>query len=142
MQKAPEETHIEQEAPEKAHIERETFEEAQVPENCEISISYVHMREKWDRNNIAINNIFTFQVASDIIRNNEDLKPQNVEEYRHRNDWPKWKEAIQVELNSLKKCEVFGPVVQTPEDVKPVGYKWVFVRKRNANTEVIRYKAR
>ena len=60
------------------------------------------MEEKWDRNNIAINNIFTFQVASDIIRNNEDLKPQNVEEYRHRNDWPKWKEAIQVELNLLK----------------------------------------
>ena len=37
-----------QKAPKKAHIERETFEEAQVPENCEISISYVHTGEKWD----------------------------------------------------------------------------------------------
>ena len=36
MQKAPEETHIEQEAPEKA----------QIPENCEISVSYVYTREK------------------------------------------------------------------------------------------------
>ncbi|RVW71587.1 Copia protein [Vitis vinifera] len=75
-------------------------------------------------------------------QNDEDPEPRNVEECRHRNDWPKWKEAIQAELNSLTKREVFGPVVQTPEDVKPVGYKWVFVRKRNENNEIIRYKAR
>ena len=55
----------------------------------------------------------------------------NVEECQHRNDWLKWKEVIQAELNSL---------TQTPEDVKSVGYKWVFVRKRNENTEIIRYK--
>ena len=152
MQKAPEEVHIEQEAPEEAHIEQETPEdphiereapeEAQVPENCEISVSYVQTGEKWDRNNIVINNIFAFQVASDIIRNDEDPEPRNVEECRHRNDWPKWKEAIQAELNSLTKREVFGPIVQTPEDVKLVAYKWVFVRKRNENNEIIRYKAR
>ena len=79
-------------------------------------------------------------MTSDIIRNDEDPEPRNVEECRHRNDWPKWKEAIQLELNSLTKREVFGPVVQTPEDVKPVGYKWVFVRNRNDNNEIIRYK--
>ena len=75
MQKAPEEAHIEQEAPEEPYIEREAPEEAQVPENCEISISYVHTGEKWDRNNIVINNIFAFQVASNVIRNDEDLEP-------------------------------------------------------------------
>ena len=80
-------------------------------------------------------------MASDIIRNNEDLEPRNVEEYQYRNDWPKWKEVIQAELNSLTKREVFEPVVQTPEDVNPVGYKWVFVRTRNENNEIIRYKA-
>jgi hypothetical protein len=57
-------------------------------------------------------------------------------------DWPKWKEAIQEELTSLAKRKVFGPIVQTPEDVKPVGYKWVFIRKRNEKNEVVRYKAR
>ena len=81
-------------------------------------------------------------MASDIIRNDEDPEPRNVEECRHRNDWPKWKEAMQIELNSLTKQEVFGPVVQTPEDVKPVGYKWVFARKRNENNDIIKYKAR
>jgi hypothetical protein len=45
-------------------------------------------------------------------------------------------------LNSLAKCEVFGPVVQTPEGVSPVGYKWVFVRKRNEKNESARYKTR
>ena len=74
------------------------------------------------------------------IRNDEDLEPRNAEECRHRNDWPKWKEVIQAKLNSLTKWEVFGPVVQTPKDVKPVGYKWVFVQKCNENTEIIRYK--
>ena len=100
------------------------------------------MREKWDRNNIVIKNIFAFQVASDIIRNDEDPEPRTVEECRHRNDWPKWKEAMQIELNSLTKQEVFGPVVQTPEDVKPVWYKWVFAWKRNENNDIIKYKAR
>ena len=38
------------------------------------------------------------------------------------------------------KRDVFGPVVQTPESIKPVGNKWVFVRKRNENNDIIRYK--
>ncbi|RVW79791.1 Retrovirus-related Pol polyprotein from transposon TNT 1-94 [Vitis vinifera] len=111
---ALEEAQIMQKALEEAHIKQEAPEEAQIPEN----------------------------LVSDIIRNDEDPEPRHVEECRHRNDWPKWKEAIQAELNSLTKREVFGPVVQTPKDVKPVGYKWVFVRKRNENNEIIRYKAR
>ena len=58
----PEEVQIMQNASEKAHVTK----------NCEISVSYVHTGEKWDWNNIVINNIFAFQVASDIIRNYED----------------------------------------------------------------------
>ena len=60
MQKASEEAHIEQETPEEAHIEREASEKAQVPTNCNILVSYVYTGEKWDRNNIVINNIFVF----------------------------------------------------------------------------------
>ena len=54
----------------------------------------MHNKEKWDRNKIVINNIFSFQVALDIIRNDEDLEPKNVEECRNRNDRPKWKETF------------------------------------------------
>ena len=43
-------------------------------------MSYVHKGYKWDQNDIVINNNFVFQVTLDIIRNNEDPEPQNVEE--------------------------------------------------------------
>ena len=102
----------------------------------------MHRGEKWDRNNFDVNNIFTFQVALDIIQNDDDPEPQNTNECRQRNDWPKWREAMQAELHSLIKRDVFGPVVQTPASIKPVGNKWVFVRKRNENNDIIRYKAR
>ena len=58
----------------------------------------------------------------DIIRNDEDQEPHNMNECRCQNDWLKWKEAIQIELKSLAKREVFGPVIQTPKDIKHVGY--------------------
>ena len=49
-------------------------------------MSYVHKGYQWDRNDIVINNIFAFQVALDILSNDEDLEPQNVEKCRHIND--------------------------------------------------------
>ena len=63
-------------------------------------MSYVHKGYKWDQNDIIINNIFVFQVPLDIMINDEDPEPQKMEEYQHRNDWPKWKEAVHEELNS------------------------------------------
>jgi hypothetical protein len=73
-----------------------------------------------DRNKIIINDIFAFKVAFGITKSDDEIEPQTVEECRHRNDWPMWKEAIQTELNSLKKREVFRPVVHTPKSVMPV----------------------
>ena len=64
-----------------------------------------------------------------------------MNECLHRNDWLKWKETIKIELRSLAKREVFGPVVQTHTTIQPVEYRWVFVRKRNENNEIVRYKA-
>ena len=49
---------------------------------------------------------------------------------------------MQDELNYLNKRNVFGPIVLTPGVVKPLGYRWIFVRKRNENDEIVRYKAR
>ena len=65
-----------------------------------------------------------------------------MNECRYRNDWLKWKEAIQTKLKSLAKQEVFGPAAQTPKDIKPIGYRWIFIRKRNKKNETVRYKAR
>ena len=58
------------------------------------------------------------------------------------NHWSNWKQAIQVELDLLAKRKVFGPLAPIPQHVKPVGYKWVFVRKRIEKNEIVQYKAR
>ncbi|KAM1628851.1 hypothetical protein ACFX2K_017216 [Malus domestica] len=81
-----------------------------------------------------------FAVATEIMLS-DDIESRSVDECRRRADWSNWKQAIQVELDSLAKRKVFGPVVPTPLHVKPVGYKWVFVRKRNEKNEIVRYKA-
>jgi hypothetical protein len=52
------------------------------------------------------------------------------------------KEAIKAELDLLKKREVFSAVMPTPRHIFPVESKWIFIRKRNENNEVVRYKVR
>lgn len=61
-----------------------------------------------------------FKVAINIIK---DQDPQSIDECRLRYDWFKWKEAIEIELTSLAKINVFEPIFQTLEDVKSVQYK-------------------
>ena len=70
-----EESNIENQIPEEIQNEQIAPEEVQVPDNNEISISYVHRGEKLDRNNFDVNNIFSFQVALDIIQNDDDPEP-------------------------------------------------------------------
>ena len=94
-------------APKEAQIDQ-----IPVSRTDEISMSYTV--ETMNHNDVIIDNIFAFQVAMDIMRNEEDQEPQNVDECRKMNYWPKWTEAIQIELNSLAKREVLGLVVQTP----------------------------
>ena len=101
----------------------EEISEPETQVNEELSISSTDDEIRLDRSKIIVDNVFAYDVALNIMQGNEDLEPLSVEEYRQRRDWPKWQEAIQSELNSLAKREVFGPVVQTPRDVKPIGYK-------------------
>ena len=107
--------------------------------NKEISISFGHTNI--DKNETEYTNeMFSYSVACDIM--NDDPEPQSVIECQNRHDWAKWKEAMQAELNSLNKRNVFGSIILTPRNVKPLGYRWIFVRKRNEKDEIVRYKAR
>ncbi|KAM2471541.1 hypothetical protein ACFX1W_046806 [Malus domestica] len=128
--------------PEKENVldEKPVPEETEVHESKEISINYACTNELWDRNEIIIDDMFAFAIATEIILS-DDIEPRSVDECRQRQDWPKWKDAIQAELNSLERRSVFGPVVQTPPGVNLIGYKWVFTRKRNEKNEITRYKA-
>ena len=111
-------------------------------DNNEISMNYFSTKNNWNRNDVIINEIFAYSIAIEMVSDENDSEPRTVEECRCRHDWPKWKEAMQTELKSLEKREVFGKICLTPMGVKPVGYKWVFVRKRNEKNEIVRYKAR
>jgi hypothetical protein len=50
----------------------------------------------------------------------EDPEPKSMAECRKCSDWVKWKEAIETELHSLSKRQVFGPVARTPPNIFPV----------------------
>ena len=49
------------------------------------------------RSEIVVDYVFAYNVATNIMQDNEDHEPQFVIECRQRNDWPKWQEAIQSE---------------------------------------------
>ena len=75
--------------PAEASIEQLSHEIVPVHNNEEIYINYIHKEKIWDRNTTLIDDAFSFQVAMDIIRNDEDQEPQNMNECRRRNDWLK-----------------------------------------------------
>ena len=56
-------------------------------------------------------------------------------------DWPKWEEAINSKLNSLKANNTWE-LVKCPPNVNMVDSKWVLKIKKNAAGEVKKYKAR
>jgi hypothetical protein len=67
--------------------------------------------------------------------------PLTLEQAKSSLDWPKWHDTIQAEYNSLRKHQVFGPLV-TSLTLKPVGHKLIFVKKRDAKSDIARYKVR
>jgi Reverse transcriptase (RNA-dependent DNA polymerase) len=116
-------------------------EETQAPNDYEISINFVQNGIIWNQNKIRIDEIFSYAIAIEVI-NEEDYVSKTPEECMHRNDWSKWKDALKTELDSLEKRNIFGPVILTPKNINPLGYKWVFAIKRNEKNEIVRYKVR
>ena len=105
----------------------------------EIAINFVETGESYDRKSTIVDCYLSEQIAN-ILQTDSD--PKSMTECKKRSDWDKWKIAIETEIASLYKRKVFSAVMPTPPGILPVGYKWVFVRKRNENNEVVRYKAR
>jgi GTP cyclohydrolase FolE2 len=105
----------------------------------DISINYTSSRELHDRKNIVVNSCFSSIIADNLL---SDPDPKSMAECQQRSDWTRWKEAINSELSSLAKRQVFNSVIPTPPKIHLIGFKWVFTRKRNENNEVVKYKAR
>ncbi|KAF5378035.1 hypothetical protein D9757_011525 [Collybiopsis confluens] len=68
-------------------------------------------------------------------------EPLTVDEARSRPDWPKWKEAMDAEIEQLNKLNTYK-LTQCPPDRVPIANKWVYRVKRDADGKIIRYKAR
>jgi hypothetical protein len=56
-----------------------------------------------------------------------DPDPKTMAECKQCSDWIKWKEAIESELDSPRKREVFSNVIPMPARTYHVGFKWVFI---------------
>lgn len=68
--------------------------------------------------------------------------PKTIPEARKQPDWREWESAINSELDSLISRKVFGPITPAPPGTHLTGYRWTFVKKRNAQGEIVRYKTR
>ena len=67
--------------------------------------------------------------------------PQSLEEAQDRPDWPKWKEAMDIEMNQLLKAGTWE-LQNLPPDRKAVSNRWVYHLKTNNDGQIIKYKSR
>ncbi|KDR64888.1 hypothetical protein GALMADRAFT_82558 [Galerina marginata CBS 339.88] len=71
----------------------------------------------------------------------EALEPRTLAEAKARPDWKLWEKAIEEELGVLKAAGTWE-LVDTPPGANIIGSKWVFHAKKDAQGNVVRYKAR
>ena len=69
-----------------------------------------------------------------------DDDPRTVREVVDSEDGNLWKRAMEEEMASLNKNEAWD-LVELPTIRKPIGSKWVFKKKLNAEGKVEKYKA-
>ena len=67
--------------------------------------------------------------------------PKTLREAQDSKNWPKWEEAINVELQQLIRNGTWIEVTR-PKNVHLVGSKWVFDLKKNTDGTIARFKAR
>jgi hypothetical protein len=102
----------------------------------EISINYTSSGKVYYHNTTIADLCFS-TIINESFQNDPDTK--TMAECKKQSDWNKWKEAMS--LTRLRK-KMFTDVIPTPPRTFPIGFKWVFIQKRNKNNEVVGYKAR
>ena len=90
--------------------------------NIEVAMNFVNTGETYNRNITVVDDIFFSTTALTISNYNLDVEPKSIAECQKRSEWVRWKQAIEIELDSLNKRKVFGFVVHIPQNVILVGY--------------------
>ena len=73
------------------------------------------------------------------VSDTEALEPKTIGKAKKRLDWPKWKAAIQAELDALMKMKTWQ-VVERPKGRNVIQCKWVFKIKKDAEGKIEHYK--
>ncbi|WCJ31679.1 Retrovirus-related Pol polyprotein from transposon TNT 1-94 [Euphorbia peplus] len=68
-------------------------------------------------------------------------EPRNYKEAINSPDSAKWKQAMQSEMDSMYENKVWT-LVDSSEDMRYVGCRWIFKKKRDMDGKVVTYKAR
>ena len=63
-------------------------------------------------------------------------EPVDVNDMKKKPDWPKWKAAMQEELDSLERHGTYEHVKDLPPGRKAIGHKWVFKLKLNPDNSI------
>jgi hypothetical protein len=64
-----------------------------------------------------------------------------LQEAKRSPDWPEWQKSMKEELDVLSEMGTWELVPKPPNAV-PISNKWTFLRKRNKEGEIVRYRAR
>ena len=67
----------------------ERINELETQGNNELSINLRDVETNMNQSEIVVDYVFAYNVATNIMQDNEDHEPQSVIECRQRNDWPK-----------------------------------------------------
>ena len=72
----------------------------------------------------------------------EDTEPNTYKQAMALPDRDKWREAVDIEIEMIRRFNVFSPPMKLPAGAKALGQRWVFKRKRDHLGNVIKHKAR
>ena len=99
------------------------------------------MRKAPERDGVITGDWWEFEESlnADAYENSEE--PTTIQQALNSSAKEKWKEALDSEYTSLIKNRAWN-LVKLPEGRKPVGCRWVFKVKHNADGSIERYKAR
>jgi hypothetical protein len=70
----------------------------------------------------------------------KDDELKSPEAVKESAEWSQWNEAILEELNTLKIMGTWE-LVDLPEGRNPIGNRWTFIKKKDENGAIARYKA-
>ncbi|KAL8089363.1 hypothetical protein AgCh_038981 [Apium graveolens] len=79
--------------------------------------------------------------SSDLVSGEHDDDPWTYEDALQDKDADLWQKAMESEMESIFSNQVWE-LVEPPNGVKPIGYKWIYKKKRGSDKKVKAWKAR